>query len=55
VIASKTEAEDCLEATFGFESKNFLFSSPIILSRFFGNFALICLENSSFTFLPFLL
>jgi len=26
VIASKAEAEDCLEATFGFKLKNFLFS-----------------------------
>jgi len=53
VIVSRTAAEDFLEAIVGFESKNFLFSFSIILSRFFGNFPLISLVNSSFIFFPF--
>ncbi len=53
VIVSITEAEDCLEAIFCFISKNLLFSSLIISSKFFGNFPFIVLENSSLNLLFF--
>ena len=55
VIASINKEEDCLEAIDSFESKNFLFSSSIILLRFLGNFPRNNLVNSPFIFFPFLL
>jgi len=53
VIFSKQMAEACLEAIFGFKSKNFFFCSSIILLKSLGNLLLIILENSSFIFLLF--
>ena len=55
VIPSNTEAEDCLDAIFGFKLKNFFFCSLIIFSKFFGNLSLTILDISSFIFLLFLL
>jgi len=54
IISSKQLAEACLEAIFGFKSKNFFFCSSIILSKSLGNLLFIILENSSFIFLLFL-
>jgi hypothetical protein len=54
-ISSKKLAEACLEAIFGFKSKNFFFRSSIILSKSLGSLLLVILKNSSFIFLLFLL